>query len=306
MHFGDYNVLVLERFCVADDRWVKTFADYVTSAGKTLIWDGDDDFAAIEDYNPASEVITKEVAVHTAKLIASCHAVTASTEYLASRLRRHNPNVYVLPNCLDLEMWDQVARVVPVPDHLTIGWFGSVSHVRDIEILESVWPEVARRCPNVSFIAAGYCSPALQQSLGNRLEVLGWAPLRDYPAIVRRIRIGCLPLLDIEFNRSKSNLKFLEFAALGIPCVASPCGPYRNLSGESEVLHAVTASQWTRQLLRLVKDVELRKRIGACAQRVVREKHDMRMEAEQWFHTYRTIRLAQPNVADHRPMGVWV
>src|SRR3546814_14721972 len=41
--------------------------------------------------------------------------------------------------------------------------------------------------------------------------------------------VGVAPLSDTTFNRSKSDIKFLELAALGIPTIASDVAPYRSI-----------------------------------------------------------------------------
>ncbi|MFW6311524.1 MAG: hypothetical protein ACOC1K_04740 [Nanoarchaeota archaeon] len=43
------------------------------------------------------------------------------------------------------------------------------------------------------------------------------------------IDIGLAPLLDHDFNNSKSNIKALEYTAAGIPGIYSKMKPYENM-----------------------------------------------------------------------------
>jgi hypothetical protein len=43
------------------------------------------------------------------------------------------------------------------------------------------------------------------------------------------VDIGIAPLYDHEFNKSKSNLKAMEYTASGIPGVYTNTEPYKNL-----------------------------------------------------------------------------
>lgn len=43
---------------------------------------------------------------------------------------------------------------------------------------------------------------------------------------MRKIDLLCAPLIDSEFNRCKSNIKFLEFSALGIPMCGQNISTY--------------------------------------------------------------------------------
>ena len=45
--------------------------------------------------------------------------------------------------------------------------------------------------------------------------------------------VGLAPLADIPFNHGRSNVKAREYAAAGVPWLASPVGPYEEL-GEEE------------------------------------------------------------------------
>ena len=52
-----------------------------------------------------------------------------------------------------------------------------------------------------------------------------------YTSSVAELGVGLVPLLDSAFNRAKSWLKGLEYAALGVPFVASPTPEYVKLAG---------------------------------------------------------------------------
>ena len=52
-----------------------------------------------------------------------------------------------------------------------------------------------------------------------KIEFHPWAPLYEYPRKLQELKINCMvaPLQDNNFNRAKSNLKFIEACAFGIP-----------------------------------------------------------------------------------------
>jgi glycosyltransferase involved in cell wall biosynthesis len=100
-----------------------------------------------------------------------------------------------------------------------------------------------------------------------------WQPdLWDFYAGVD-FDIGVAPLDPAgKFNRSKSALRALEYAARGIPVVASNCEAYRGF-----VQHGVTGflvkydHEWGRYLRDLVNDEAMRTEMGAAARRLARE-----------------------------------
>jgi glycosyltransferase involved in cell wall biosynthesis len=72
--------------------------------------------------------------------------------------------------------------------------------------------------------------------------------------------IGIAPLADDEFNRAKSNLKFLEYTYCSIPTVASSVYPYKHTITHNENgILIENSKQWYDELEKLVLDK--RKRI---------------------------------------------
>jgi glycosyltransferase involved in cell wall biosynthesis len=103
------------------------------------------------------------------------------------------------------------------------------------------------------------------------------------------LHIGLAPLADDHFNRSKSYVKTLEYAGLGIPVIASNVGPYRDF-----VQHGITGflanneAEWTRYLRLLGSDENLRQWMGTNA-REVAAKNTIQGNAWRWLNTYQSL-----------------
>jgi hypothetical protein len=63
----------------------------------------------------------------------------------------------------------------------------------------------------------------------NKITYYPWVNILNYPQFIRSIKadIAIAPLEDNEFNKSKSNLKMLEYTTLGLPGIYSNVEPYR-------------------------------------------------------------------------------
>jgi len=74
------------------------------------------------------------------------------------------------------------------------------------------------------------------------------------------------PLQAHVFNRSKSPLRVLEAAMLGIPVVASDYGPYADFVQHGTTGLLVRADhEWGKHLRALVEDAAMREEMGANA-----------------------------------------
>lgn len=197
--------------------------------------------------------------------IALSDAVTCTTEPLAELLREFNPNVHIIPNYIPrwVTEWERPRR-----EELTIGWGGSSTHGMD---WEAEGPQIARylKRSGMPFRLIGGNLTQAQVQLGlpvDQVTAAGWVPsVEDYWKTID-YDIGVIPLKPHVFNQSKSNLKFLENSALGIPTVASDAGPY-----SSSIEHGKTGflvkrdHEWAKYLRDLVNDEAMREEIGANA-----------------------------------------
>ena len=85
--------------------------------------------------------------------------------------------------------------------------------------------------------------------------------------------IGIAPLADTPFNRCKSAIKTMDYAAIGLPVLASDLDVYRGslADGPGGWLVPNDAGAWFVALTRLVRDKALRHRLAEGARAAVGE-----------------------------------
>ena len=236
-----------------------------------LVYEVDDDVWAVEPVNWAaysrySQADTQDAVAHQAMV---ANLVTVTTEPLAAVMREHNPNVAILPN--HIPGWicdhDRPRRERPV-----IGWQGGASHARDMGEIAAPLRRFLGRRPgwDCHLMGVDYRPTVRHQ----RVSFTPWVHVVDDPEGYYGgidFDIGLAPLYPSTFSRSKSANKCLEYAALGIPVIASDCEAYRDF-----VVHGVTGflvrrdHEWLRYMDELASDAELRESMGAKAREVAR------------------------------------
>jgi glycosyltransferase involved in cell wall biosynthesis len=211
-------------------------------------------------------------------------AVTVTTEHLAGVISRFNPNVYVLPNCIDLNL---ITHQRPKAERLTIGWAGGSSHLNDFASMRSELRQFLRRHPETDMHFVGQDYRELF-NLPNTRWTTWNSNLVDYLHTLD-FDIGVAPLAYTAFNRSKSDLKVLEYAALGIPVVAADFGPYA-----ASVNHGVTgfrvkhSHEWAKYLRMLVEDKQLREEMSINA-KLWASTRTIQGNAWRWELAYRNV-----------------
>ncbi len=248
----------------------------VREANKTkIVMDVDDDLFVAENHplRKKHEMIDSSfIFIQTLKAV---DAVTTTTEYLANKIREYNKNVFVCPNCYDPIWFNAKQRTHDGP--LRIGWAGSVSHIGDLEMVAPALKRIKEKY-GVQIVTRG--DYRVKNIWGTETEVFPNVPIKYYPDALASmaIDIGICPLVDDEFNRCKSNIKFIEFSLLGIPTVCSP-----TVYGKFPIIDtASTEDQWVKELSRLIENHNLRVQRGLTNRAFVRENFNIKKNWKKW------------------------
>jgi glycosyltransferase involved in cell wall biosynthesis len=72
--------------------------------------------------------------------------------------------------------------------------------------------------------------PLLRYVQQRKIEFHPWQTLADYPRFIAGLnaQVMIAPLLDNSFNRSKSDIKFIESCVMGLPCLVQDMETYKN------------------------------------------------------------------------------
>lgn len=274
-------------------RWMhEEAADVIRRArayGQTVINDIDDWFWGIPTTNSAfasSHVKTNsEVNVaHYKAALGASSLVTTSTPYLAERLRgMTRAPVVVLRNAIDLAMFDRPRLYSDIP---VVGWVGATTHRSgDLEILRGILgPFVKRHHLRLFHGGAMEGFPAFSDMAGvpeALVQEVAMLSISRYPAFFDHFDIGLVPLSDVPFNKAKSAIKGMEYAASGIPFVASATPEYEWF-GQGIVCRR--PKDWIRALERLMDPDERVLVAKRAKERVASE--DIALRWADWEKVY--------------------
>lgn len=169
--------------------------------------------------------------------------ITCSTDELAEKitpLRIYNyTDVEVLPNFIDRteKQFEVNRQKQPL---FTFGYVGGSTHEHDVRVIRHAIKMLhAQRPGEFMFLYAGYDTrveirdtagniipnaPNPHDAVVNMLRANPVVPARlvtNYAPVYNFIDCAIAPLEDHTFNRCKSDLKYIEAAAFGVPCIAS-------------------------------------------------------------------------------------
>lgn len=218
----DADVVVLQRV-IAD--WVPDTIRALKAArpNTLIVYDIDDWFDAIPDYNPASEYVANAATsvAHMHEVMSLSDLITVTTPGLADLYRRFAPTV-VLPNYLDPAVWKDAAKYRWEHPGVHVGWLAAWRwRGGDADVLRDWLPGFLGSRPGVTFGALG--CPELLDDFGINGFSIEMCAYDDLPDVLGTIDVGLVPCAFNAFNwRGKSACKSMEYNAMGVPAIASP------------------------------------------------------------------------------------
>jgi glycosyltransferase involved in cell wall biosynthesis len=221
--------------------------------------------------------------------------VTVSTEALASEMAKFtNTRIQVIKNCVDLGHADWcLRRPFKKKQGITIAWHGSFVHTGDVPVVKDALVEVMKQRECVNLALHGHFTHELfsdeLRQFGNRVTIDGWIDHSILYYGLRMYDIGISPLASHEFNRCKSNVKWLEYAASEIPCVATPMDPYNMCKNGEDIIFAESREDWTNRLIELVDNFDYRRRIGLSARVRAGREFDNKIVSEEWMKVFNRV-----------------
>ncbi len=216
------------------------------------------DFECYENYKPGNKyrMVVEEQ-------IKNLDGVIVSTPFLKEVYSELNPHVYLVPNAIDFKAWDKLPKF-HAKNETRIGWSGGGNHREDLLTIEKPIKKYLEDSKNVSLhMVHGITEEFKDQSKIVWHKHFVW--MNKYAKRMSKLGfdIGLCPLQPNDFKKAKSNLRRLEYAALGIPVLAQRWGHLADTieEGKDGFLYE-TEEEFVKGLDVLVKNKELRLDMG--------------------------------------------
>jgi glycosyltransferase involved in cell wall biosynthesis len=263
---AEADVIQLQRAC---NDFFKEWIPAAKNFGKKVYSDIDDLMWGIPASNLAHRHYPRKELDKLDWIFRNSDAITTSTVPLAEFLnKRFGIEPIVIPN-----MYHAPKPFIKLPNEkVRIGWHGSYTHNGDFDHhLCNVLRDLVKN-HNVEFHTFGFC-PKYLKDIAIHTE---WADIDNFIDVLigLNLDIGIIVAEDNDFNKCKSNLKFIEYGLAKTVSVAHNVYPYATTieHGVDGFLVKNKKTDWKEYLTLLVKDEELRKSIALKAnEKVLRD-----------------------------------
>lgn len=266
------EVIVWQRTAMDDERQVESIAALAKRLGALMVYDLDDNLFDLDDEAERRAYAAKLKAVEKSLRVAD--QVWCSTAELAERIggiSRSRPRV--MANALDPGLWGPAPAAMKEDAAIhRLMYMGTRTHAADLELLSQAMDLLEARQPgrfklDVVGVASEYPDRPWMEALLIPNHVGA-----SYPAFVNWIRqqgarrLGVAPLLSSPFNDCKSCIKVMDYAALGMPTLASDVPAYGPMRADVECFKSANDPvHWAANIERACGDVALASRVLAGA-----------------------------------------
>lgn len=200
--------------------------------------------------------------------------VTVSTEPLAAWARKYSSNIVVVPNCIDTALYANVRGREKEARHrndIRIYWGGGGGHYGDLLEVRDALLRICAERPNVKLIFSVFIPDWAADLPPFRVFMIRFAHFNAYPKVLKWLcaDVAVAPLVYNEFNRCKSNVKYLTYAMADIPSVYQDIAAYDSVTHGVTGLKARTRADWYTHINTLLDNRMLAQSIAERAKRDV-------------------------------------
>lgn len=316
---GQYVRATIDHFCEMADIVVwhpmyyeKSFEFYLEMQHKhqkPFVIEVDDNYIDVPTWNEAYHSFRNGSNFRRVSLdcMRNSDALMVTTPHLGETYGPINDNIYVIENSLDFKGdrkfvgWDKVS--VRKHKGVRIGWIGGRAHFDDLMMVAPVLRGILETNQEVTLVLINSAIKESCKLLGKEYPFEGLknvhyadrsVPINRYAAFMASFGfdIGLAPLVDCNFNRSKSNLRWLEYSALHLPTIAtgiSHFGQSITTWEDGILIQDNNPDRWKEAIELLIADKNLREQIGRNAYKRVKKDFNVQKNTPKYLRLLKDL-----------------
>ena len=262
-----------------------------------IVYSFDDDLESWVSLKPGIPTKFREV---FQLFLKNSDGILVTTDALRDKFSKVQSNAVVLPNMLDERLLLPIRKEKKKIDEVVIGYMGTITHQEDLEMIFDDLVNIYQKFKSkIRFELIGilnHCELDYIRSRGLQIFPLDPGNFIEYPLFMlwygSRVSwdIGLAPLRDNEFNKFKSDIKLLDYAAIGAAGIFSKSNVYQTvLNFQNGIVVSEKRGNWSDAIEKIIVDYELRNRLQEAATDYLYEKRVLAKTAHLWIDAVEKI-----------------
>ncbi len=204
------------------------------------------------------------------KMVNFTNIIVVASVSLRNMISNKQKKIYTLPTPVDLSKYPKAKHLKK--NYLILGWIGLGKNLMYLQILREVFYELKEN--NFPF-KLRIISNSLPDFKGNFLKLIEWNKENEGVEL-SKLDIGLAPLNNDLWAIGKGGYKCIQYAAAGIPCIASPVGASLEIIQEGKTgFFAKNKNEWINLIHKLFEDANLRREMGESARNRAEKLYDI-------------------------------
>lgn len=293
--------------------------------GKFVVCENDDNYFDIPRKNPGKKYYDLRRGT-LEQMFKIADALTVTTSALREAYLPFNKNIQVIPNALDVELFDACPPLQTVfirdgknqpltMEHFNsqregrkfVCWAGSPTHEEDLEMILKPLEKLLKEENVIVGMCAYVHRYMMERYPQDRLFLFGLVPVINWNYMLQYLKpdVWLGPVIHHPFNKCKSNLKKMEAAAMGSVFVGTDYDTYNTDDFEAflcdqedvdvkavnnkEVRKFPTNNDWYSNLRRAVNiDPEEKMAMADHNKKILLRDFDIKVTSLQWESFFKT------------------
>ncbi|MET7697864.1 glycosyltransferase family 4 protein [Streptomyces sp. NPDC005485] len=205
--------------------------------------------------------------------------VIAGNAVLADWASHHHRDVVVIPSCVAPE--DYVPKTFyGLHDPPRLGWIGSPDNEPHLLLIGRALAEVHRRT-GARLTLVGTTTRTLG-GMETFIDRVAWSPDTQRTALAE-MDLGLMPLPTTSYSLGKCGYKLLQYAAAGVPAVATPLGVNAELLSSFGLPAPRRPDDWAPAILGLLDSpTAAREQLGTSAREIIARRYSYDAWLPRW------------------------
>ncbi len=220
------------------------------------------------------------------RTVALVDHVVAGNRFLAETAEAPEKTT-IVPTAVDTDRWSVPPARKTRDRQVVVGWTGMSCNYRHLALACKPIARALRRTGARFLVISDRRPPSELADL--QPEFVPWR-LESEIEDLARLDVGVMPLPDGPHERGKCAFKLIQYMALARPALASPVGANCEVVTDgSDGFLPHTEADWEEQLVRLIKDPELRAQVGGRARQRVQAAYSIAAVLPRYLQILRSL-----------------
>lgn len=276
-------------------RSMEALVQYCRMTNTATVFDIDDDVFNYPEATEYEATDTERVAEDVKALMQLVDVIVVTEERIKESAEEHTITpIQVIPNYIDIEIWDEPKKKNYNQPDFIIGWAGGHYHSEDLKIIEKPMHLILTAHPEVKFVTIGAKIESLLKDFPEQVFFYEFVDVAEFPDLMHKLKfsIGLAPLSESDFSNARSNIRLLHYSLLSIPTIASDFGPYLRSHEDNFPMVVVenNTEAWTKAIEKLIADTKVREYQGTAAREAVVQKYRAELLVPPYMGIVRTAK----------------